>query len=126
MGLIGVANSSDGDLRPGLPVQMIEVHDPVRLLIVVEHYPEIVLKSIQSAPEIYEWYINEWVHIVAVHPDTHHFYYFKDGSFRLHEPMIENLPQVKDVIALAESAKEMETNYIVDATQENLPVYTLN
>jgi len=126
MGLIGVANSSDGDLRPGLPVQMIEVHDPVRLLIVVEHYPEIVLKSIQSAPEIYEWYINEWVHIVAVHPDTHQFHYFRDGSFRLHEPMIKNLPQVKDVIALAESAKEMETNYIVDATQENLPVYTLN
>lgn len=30
MGLIGVANSSDGDLRPGLPLQMIEVHDPVR------------------------------------------------------------------------------------------------
>jgi uncharacterized protein YbcC (UPF0753/DUF2309 family) len=126
MGLIGVANSSDGDLRPGLPVQMIEVHDPVRLLIVVEHYPEIVLKSIQSAPEIFEWYNNEWVHIVAVHPDTHQFYYFKDGSFQLHMPMVETLPQVKDVIALAESAKEMETNYIVDATQENLPVYTLN
>ena len=126
MGLIGVANSSDGDLRPGLPVQMIEVHDPVRLLIVVEHYPEIVLKSIQSAPEIFEWYINEWVHIVAVHPDTHQFYYFKDGSFELHIPMVETLPQVKDIIALAESAKEMETNYIVDATQENLPVYTLN
>ena len=41
MGLIGVANSSDGDLRPGLPVQMIEVHDPVRLLVIVEHFPEI-------------------------------------------------------------------------------------
>ncbi len=45
MGLIGVANSCDGDLRPGLPVQMIEVHDPVRLLIVVEHFPAIVLKD---------------------------------------------------------------------------------
>lgn len=126
MGLIGVANSSDGDLRPGLPVQMIEVHDPVRLLIIVEHYPEIVLKSIQSAPEIFEWYNNEWVHIVAVHPDTHQFYYFKNGSFQLHIPMVESLPQVSDTIALAESAREMETNYIVDATQENLPVYTLN
>ena len=37
MGLFGVANSSDGDLRPGLPWQMIEVHDPVRLLVIVEH-----------------------------------------------------------------------------------------
>ncbi|HTE09316.1 MAG TPA: DUF2309 domain-containing protein, partial [Chitinophagaceae bacterium] len=61
MGLIGVANSSDGDLRPGLPLQMIEVHDPVRLLIIVEHFPDTVLKTIQSVPEMYEWFINEWV-----------------------------------------------------------------
>ena len=31
MGLFGVANGIDGDLRPGLPSQMIEVHDPIRL-----------------------------------------------------------------------------------------------
>ena len=46
MGLIGVANGIDGDLRPGLPSQMIEVHDPIRLLAVVEHYPEVVKKAI--------------------------------------------------------------------------------
>jgi uncharacterized protein YbcC (UPF0753/DUF2309 family) len=51
MGLFGVANSSDGDLRPGLPWQMIEVHDPVRLLVIVEHKPELVLAAIQSSPE---------------------------------------------------------------------------
>ena len=38
MGLIGVANGIDGDLRPGLPSQMIEVHDPVRLLVIAEHF----------------------------------------------------------------------------------------
>ena len=48
MGLFGVANSSDGDLRPGLPWQMIEVHDPVRLLVIVEHKPDIVLKDRKS------------------------------------------------------------------------------
>ncbi|MEJ0102522.1 MAG: DUF2309 domain-containing protein [Bacteroidota bacterium] len=126
MGLIGVANSSDGDLRPGLPLQMIEVHDPVRLLIVVEHFPEMVLKAIQSSPEIYEWYINEWVHIVAVHPQTNQFFYFKEGVFTEYKPLAQKLNSVKDLTALIESAKEMETNYIVDATRENLPVYTLN
>jgi uncharacterized protein YbcC (UPF0753/DUF2309 family) len=44
MGLIGVANGYDGDLRPGLPSQMIEIHDPVRLLVIVEHLPEVVSK----------------------------------------------------------------------------------
>ena len=126
MGLFGVANSCDGDLRPGLPVQMIEVHDPVRLLVVVEHYPDIVLKTIQAAPEMYEWYNNEWVHIVAIHPDTNEFYYFKDGSFTVYHPVNQKIPIIDNLDNIIEKALEMETNYIVDATRENLPVYTLN
>jgi len=126
MGLIGVANSSDGDLRPGLPVQMIEVHDPVRLLIVVEHFPEVVLKTIQSDPAMYEWYINEWVHLVAVHPETHQFFYFREGVFAEYVPTARPIPPVQDFHALIETAKGMETNQIADATRENLPVYTLN
>ena len=65
-GLIGVTNSIDGDLRPGLPLQMVEVHDPVRLLILVEHFPEVVLRTIQSSESLYEWFLNEWVHLMAI------------------------------------------------------------
>ena len=126
MGLIGVANSSDGDLRPGLPVQMIEVHDPVRLLIIVQHFPDVVLKTIQSAPEMYEWFINEWVHLVAVHPVSGQFHYFKNGGFTIYEPLKKQLDRVTDIHKLIESAPEMETNETVDATKENLPVYLLN
>ena len=125
MGLFGVANSSDGDLRPGLPWQMIEVHDPVRLLVIVEHRPEIVLKSIQSSPEVFEWYNNEWVHIMALHPDEKCFYYFKNGAFQKYQPITDKLASIEDMLAFIESAKEMETNHIADATKENLPVYLL-
>lgn len=126
MGLFGVANSCDGDLRLGLPLQMIEVHDPVRLLIVVEHFPDVVLKTIQSAPDMYEWFINDWIHLVVVHPETNKFLYFKEGAFTEYVPLTKEMKIVKDVNNLMESAKEMETNYIVDATQENLPVYSLH
>jgi uncharacterized protein YbcC (UPF0753/DUF2309 family) len=126
MGLIGVANSSDGDLRPGLPLQMIEVHDPVRLLIVVEQAPEIVLNAIQSTPEIFEWYKNEWVHIVALHPDTNEFYYFRNGMFEVYKPLTKSIATIQDSISLVENAKAMDTNYIVDATKENLAVHTIN
>jgi uncharacterized protein len=126
VGLIGVTNSSDGDLRPGLPLQMIEVHDPVRLLIIVEHYPNVVLQTIQSSPEMYEWYINEWVHIMALHPESGEFHYFKEGSFHPYVPTSQAIGSVKNMTDLAESAKEMETNNIVDATKENLPVYLIN
>ena len=125
MGLIGVANSSDGDLRPGLPLQMIEVHDPVRLLVIVQHFPEIVLKTIQTTPEMYEWYINEWVHIISVHPETGEFYYFRNGQFTPYAPTPQLIPSMPEFISLVESAKEMETNHIEDATKENLPVYSI-
>ena len=128
MGLFGVANSSDGDLRPGLPWQMIEVHDPVRLLVIVEHRPEIVLKSIQSTPEVFEWYKNEWVHIVALHPQEKQFYYFRNGEFRKYLPITGDgqIKTIRNMEEFIEGAREMETNHIVHATEENLPVYLLD
>lgn len=125
MGLIGVSNSVDGDLRPGLPLQMIEVHDPVRLLIIVEHYPEIVLKSIQSTPEMYEWYINEWVHLIVSDPDSGDYFYFKNGSFTRYIPLSTGIQHVNDIQPIIEHAQEMKTNHITDATFENLGVYTI-
>lgn len=122
IGLIGVTNSSDGDLRPGLPWQMIEVHDPVRLMIIVEHYPEVVLKTIQSETSLYEWFTNEWVHLVAIHPDQS-FHYFKDGAFHPYSPLKEAVKVADNLLALIESAKEMETNRTVHATAENLDVH---
>jgi len=128
MGLFGVANSSDGDLRPGLPWQMIEVHDPVRLLVIVEHQPDIVLKAIQSSPEVFEWYKNEWVHIVALHPQEKQFYYFKNGAFVKYDPITRagEIKVIHNMEQFFEGAREMETNHIVHATEENLPVYLLD
>lgn len=125
MGLIGVANSSDGDLRPGLPLQMIEVHDPVRLMILVEHYPEVVLKVIQSEATLYEWFANEWVHLTAIHPDTHEFYYFRNGAFELYVPLADEIKITKSIHELIENAQPMVTNHILDATKENLPVHLI-
>jgi uncharacterized protein len=86
MGLIGVANGIDGDLRPGLPYQMVEVHDPLRILIVVQQKPQIILQTIQRNPALYEWYINEWVHLVSVHPETYDMTRFEKGSFVPYHP----------------------------------------
>ena len=125
MGLIGVANSSDGDLRSGLPLQMIEVHDPVRLLMIVEHYPEVIKKVIQSNPALYEWFDNEWIHLVALHPKKKALYVFEEGEFVPYNPLTKKLPTVHDLPGMFNTTPKMKTNHILDATQENLPVHIL-
>lgn len=87
MGLIGVANGVDGDLRPGLPSQMIELHDPVRLMILIEHFPDVVLKTIQIQPETYEWFANEWVKLVVLNPETGTLHLFSKGQFQPYSPL---------------------------------------
>jgi uncharacterized protein YbcC (UPF0753/DUF2309 family) len=114
MGLFGVANGIDGDLRPGLPSQMIEVHDPIRLLIIVEHFPEVVLETIQKASDVYEWFINDWVRLVAVDPETRTLYLFDGGKFTPYHPLAAGVQSIADVTSLIES------------TQDNLPVYSLS
>lgn len=114
MGLIGVANGIDGDLRPGLPNQMVEVHDPLRLLMIVEHHPDVVLKTIQRTPELYEWFINEWVHLVVVAPGDKTLWRFSEGSFIQYKPAFDYVHSVQNI----ESIFETES--------ENLPVYLLN
>ena len=113
MGLFGVANGIDGDLRPGLPSQMVEVHDPVRLLIIVEHFPDVVLKTIQKAPETYEWFINEWVHLVVMNPETEELCVFKEGAFTPYKPLTKTTKTVSDL------------THVLETQSENLPVYVL-
>lgn len=113
MGLIGVANGMDGDLRPGLPKQMIDIHDPLRLLVVVEHFPEIVLSTIQQHAPTYEWFINEWVHLAILHPEDKSLYYFRDRTFSSYQPVTKKIEKIS------------KQEKIFETTSENLPVYTL-
>ncbi len=114
MGLFGVANGIDGDLRPGLPSQMIEVHEPVRLLIIVEHFPEVVLNTIRQSPPTYEWFINEWVNLVVIDPETRTLHRFRDGKFTDYHTVN------KSILPLPEKGLPEETQY------ENLPVYSIS
>lgn len=106
MGLIGVANGIDGDLRPGLPSQMIEVHDPLRLLIVAEHFPEIVKYAITKVPATYEWFINNWVNLVVIHPETKELFRFVNGEFITYQPIAFDIKTIDNSMDYAMSSSE--------------------
>ncbi len=69
-GLFGVMNGASSDLRTGLPRQMVEVHEPIRLQLVVEATPAVLEAVLDRAPTIGELCRNQWVHLIAIDPDT--------------------------------------------------------
>ncbi len=68
VGLLGVANGVEGDLRTGLPSQMIEVHEPARLLIAVEQTTEIIDRALTLIGGLKEWLDHQWVRVAAIDP----------------------------------------------------------
>jgi uncharacterized protein YbcC (UPF0753/DUF2309 family) len=106
MGLIGVANGIEGDLRPGLPSQMIELHDPVRLMIIVEHFPEVVLDTIQRNPATYEWFANGWVLLAAVQPVTREIFIYGKGGFHIYRPLKKEIERLPDLMEKVEQWRE--------------------
>jgi uncharacterized protein YbcC (UPF0753/DUF2309 family) len=114
MGLIGVANGNDGDLRPGLPSQMIEVHNPVRMMIVVEQHPQVVLATLRQHPATWEWFANEWLNLTVVDPESHELFRFRDGAFEAYRPLAERVAVAADLEKLFETQAD------------NLPVLALS
>ena len=115
MGLFGVSNGIDGDLRPGLPNQMIELHDPLRLLMVVEHEPSVVNHVILSNPATYQWYLNNWINLIVIHPVTKIVYRFVNEQFEVYEHFLNrSIEKLQDYESL------------IDNSGQNLPVLILN
>lgn len=69
-GLVGVMNGASSDLRTGLPKQMIEIHEPVRLQLILESRLDIVAGIVERQPAVAELVRNEWVRVATVDPDT--------------------------------------------------------
>lgn len=122
-GLIGVSNSADGDLRSGLHLQTVENHDPVRLLMIIEQDPDVLLKTIQAQESNYAWFAKEWIHLVAYDAVHGKLFVFKNGAFLPYYCMskVENSP---DILAVIVEKEGMRSNQIVDATKENITVQT--
>ncbi|MBS1140408.1 MAG: hypothetical protein H6R13_1861 [Proteobacteria bacterium] len=67
-GLFGVMEGADSDLRTGLPWQMVEIHEPMRLLVVVEQTPEVLTAIVSRQPPLQELINNEWIILAAKNP----------------------------------------------------------
>ncbi|ODB92860.1 DUF2309 domain-containing protein [Candidatus Thiodiazotropha endoloripes] len=69
-GFLGVMEGASSDLRTGLPRQMIEIHEAMRLLVVVEASTEILTTIYQRQPPLQQLVGNDWVQLVAIDPQS--------------------------------------------------------
>jgi hypothetical protein len=69
-GMIGVMEGASSDLRTGLPRQMIEVHEAMRLLVVVEHQLDVLTAIYLRQPVVRGLIDNAWVQLAAIDPDS--------------------------------------------------------
>ena len=69
-GLFGVMEGAESDLRTGLPWQMVEIHEPMRLLVVVEQAPDVLSAILERQPALQELVGNGWINFAAQHPST--------------------------------------------------------
>lgn len=95
-GLIGVMEGASSDLRTGLPRQMIEVHEAMRLLVVVEHKLDVLTAIYQRQPAVQELVRNEWLQLVAIDPETDEIHRFVVGTGWVKwQPEGPDLPRVR-------------------------------
>jgi uncharacterized protein YbcC (UPF0753/DUF2309 family) len=91
--LLGVMDGPASDLRTGLPWQMVEIHEPVRSLFIIETTPAAMSGIIERVPGIGAMCRNGWIQLAVLHPDSRQLFVYRDGEFQAYEPQSDSLPE---------------------------------
>lgn len=89
--LLGVMTGSQGDLRIGLARQMIEIHEPIRNMTIIEAPLALVQKTFDSHPRLRNILYHHWFRLVVLDPQTNTWHIFGQKSFRPLQPDRFNL-----------------------------------
>jgi len=93
-GLMGIMNGHASDLQTGLNSQMVEPHEPIRLVSVVEATPDTLMQILDRRPGVKKLVDNGWIQLVAWLPEEDQFFYFNRGHFRRLAPAPAELARV--------------------------------
>ena len=95
-GLFGVMEGTSSDLRTGLPKQMIEIHEAMRLQVVVEASVEVVTRIYERQPPLQELIGNGWLLLSVKDPDSGSLHVFTPGTgFAPWRGKVTPLPRVR-------------------------------
>jgi len=98
-GLLGVMDGHASDLRTGLPWQTVEIHEPLRLLMVVDAEPEDILSAADRTPAVRRLFDNRWVQLAAWSPSSGEVLVYDGRQFHTHDCEFRTLPVVDRSVA---------------------------
>ena len=98
-GLLGVMDGHASDLRTGLPWQTVEIHEPLRLLMVVDAEPEDILSAADRTPAVRRLFDNRWVQLAAWSPSSGEVLVYDGRQFHPHDCEFRTLPVVDRSVA---------------------------
>jgi uncharacterized protein YbcC (UPF0753/DUF2309 family) len=84
--MVGVMDGAASDLRPGLPWQGVDIHEPVRLLFIIEATTQTLLQLLDQNPTLGKIFRNHWSHLATIDPHTNQMYRFSKDRFVLFKP----------------------------------------
>jgi uncharacterized protein YbcC (UPF0753/DUF2309 family) len=90
--LLGVMDGAASDLRTGLPWQMVEIHEPIRLLVVCETTPEIMTGILKTNPALGTMADKGWIQLAVLRPDSSEIFLYERGQFERYQPTSTELP----------------------------------
>jgi DNA-directed RNA polymerase beta' subunit len=61
-----------------------------------------VLSSISADANIYQWFINNWINLVVIHPETRELYVFNTGKFTTYTPLTQTISTINNIDNLLE------------------------
>ena len=91
-GLVGVMDGHASDLRTGLPWQMVEIHEPVRMLFVIETTPTCLLQAVGSSAPLKQLVENRWIRIAVIDRQSGLVHVYRDTGFEELDEPLERLP----------------------------------
>jgi len=84
--LLGVMDGAQSDLRTGLPWQMVEIHEPTRLAIVVESTRDRLQRVVEADENLDRLVRNRWIWLACLDPESGQVWELRPTGFVAHTP----------------------------------------
>ena len=79
-GFFGVMEGTSSDLRTGLPQQMIEIHEAMRLQLLVEAKTSVLERIYADQESLRELIAGNWIQLSTKDPDSGEIFIFEPGT----------------------------------------------